>query len=387
MNLRCITGILVWILYLGFCSGSHAQNAPVTTATTLSNVLPGQQITVPVTVTGFNNIGSITLSLDYDTSKLQYISYTRNPQLSGFFSVGDNNLGNGKRRLILGWFGNGLSLASGSYIVKYNFRYVSGEAQLEWYDAGGQFCEYTNASGTILNDQPSGTYYINGQVIPAVSLHARIFLEGPYQSGSMTKQLNYSSLIPLNQPYSGSPWNYGGTEHVSSIPANCTDWVLVELRTSPDANTKVSTRAGFITNTGLITDLNGIGPLGFPDISSGNYFVVVHHRNHLPVMSANAVPLASSSMLYDFSTGANKVFGGSGSYKLVDPGTSTWGMVAGDATNEGSIFVNDYSDHWMPSFGLTNSYHVADFNMDGNIMIDDYTDFWLPNFGISFILP
>lgn len=387
MRSFALTGIVIGILLSGFHSGLYAQNAPVTTAATITNVLPGQQVVVPVTVNSFDNIGSVTLTMDYDTSKLRFLSYSRNPLLTGFFSVGDNELGNGKRRLILGWFGNGTTLASGNYIVKYTFEYISGEAILAWYDFGGQYCEYTNSNGTILNDSPFSTYYVNGLISPATSLNAKMMLEGPYQNGSMTKQLKNSGLIPLSQPYSGSPWNYNGTEHVSSIPANCTDWVLVELRTTPSSTSKIASRAGFITSSGIITDLNGIGALGFPDISNGNYYVVVRHRNHLPVMSANPVPLGASSMLYDFTSGAEKVYGGSGSFKLIDPASSAWGMVAGDATNEGSIYVDDYSDHWTPSFGLTNSYHAADFNLDGNVLVDDYSDYWLPNFGISFILP
>ena len=140
-----------------------AQNAPVTTAATVANAIPGQNVTVPVTVTNFNTIGSATLTLDYDYSKLHFVSGTQNPLLSGNFNVGDNDLGNGMHRLILGWYGSGTSLPNGTWIVNYIFTYISGTPSLQWYEMGPS-CEYTDANANILNDSPTSSYYINGLV-------------------------------------------------------------------------------------------------------------------------------------------------------------------------------------------------------------------------------
>lgn len=161
INLLLATGLAV------FQTSVLAQNAPITTAATEGNAIAGQQVTVPVTVTGFYNIGSISLSLDYDYSKLHFISALKNPALAGSFNVGDNDLGNGMHRLILGWFGSGVSLPDGSTIVDYTFLYQSGTALLQWFDMGPS-CEYTDDNAMVLNDIPTATYYINGLVCGAL---------------------------------------------------------------------------------------------------------------------------------------------------------------------------------------------------------------------------
>ena len=43
----------------------------------LKDAIPGQHVTIPVTVTGFTNIGSFYLYLEYDYTKLQYSSVTK----------------------------------------------------------------------------------------------------------------------------------------------------------------------------------------------------------------------------------------------------------------------------------------------------------------------
>ena len=134
---------------------------PITTAATIGGALPGS-ITVPITVTNFNNIGAISLSLDYDYSVLHFIQGTPNPQLPSFTII-DNDLGTGYHRLIMGWFGSGISLPNGSAIMTISFTYISGITTLAWFDNGSS-CEYGDANYNVLNDIPQSTYYIDGYV-------------------------------------------------------------------------------------------------------------------------------------------------------------------------------------------------------------------------------
>ena len=112
-----------------------------------------------------------------------------------------------------------------------------------------------------------------------------LILEGSYNVGNMNTALTNS--LPLTQPYS-SPI-HTGSESVSSgffsTHTNIVDWVAVELRS--DINTKVTSRAGFLLDTGEIVDLDGVSPLKFI-VESNSYWFVVHHRNHLPIMSSSA---------------------------------------------------------------------------------------------------
>lgn len=114
------------------------------------------------------------------------------------------------------------------------------------------------------------------------------YLEGPYNFGAMNTLL---IQIPISQPYGSLPWDYSGTESVTSIPADVVDWVLVELRTSTEASSTVKRIAAFIDKYGKIVDLDGVSPLKIKYFS-GNYYVVIYHRNHIPIMSSGLVYLS-----------------------------------------------------------------------------------------------
>ncbi|MCC6396166.1 MAG: hypothetical protein IT282_04045 [Bacteroidetes bacterium] len=177
----------------------------------------------------------------------------------------------------------------------------------------------------------------HGQVrIRPLSVNLKAMLQGPYVAGSMATTLHTMGVLPPSHPYAGSPWLHAGTESVTSAPAGIVDWVLVELRTGTAASTKAGTRAAFIRNDGAIVDLDAASPVAFPGLPAGSYYVVLRHRNHLAVMSANPLPLSSSSALYDFTTGPEKVTGGD----VKDLGSGVYGLWTGDVNANGVVKYN-----------------------------------------------
>ena len=65
-----------------------------------------------------------------------------------------------------------------------------------------------------------------------VFVQLKVFLEGPYSSPTMNT--NIGSDISLSQPFNSGPWNYTGTEAVTTNflnDNNIVDWLLVQLRT------------------------------------------------------------------------------------------------------------------------------------------------------------
>ncbi|MCK7539612.1 MAG: hypothetical protein MZV63_56230 [Marinilabiliales bacterium] len=79
------------------------------------------QVTVLVTVTGFNNIGSFSLTLDYEYAGMHFSLGTKNPLLGGTFSIYDADLGTGWHRITMSWFSMGMTLPDGSSIVDVTF--------------------------------------------------------------------------------------------------------------------------------------------------------------------------------------------------------------------------------------------------------------------------
>jgi hypothetical protein len=197
----------------------------------------------------------------------------------------------------------------------------------------------------------------------------------------MSTALRTAGSIPLTQPYNTAPWNYTGSENVTSIPADVVDWVSLELRTGTAASTKVASRAAFLKSNGSIVDLDGTSTVGFSSRAAGDYYIVIRHRNHLAVMSANAVALTGSSSLYDFTDwgSGRKAFGDATAMK--DSGGGIYGMYAGN--NDGNDVVNvlDYNAIAFQLF--QGGYKLADHDMNGIINVLDYNPVGLNLFKAS----
>jgi hypothetical protein len=157
--------MLIIIFLLGNAMIAASQNAPVTTCATVSDAIGGT-VSVPITVTGFTNIGAVSLTLDYDYAVAHFIQGTPNPAMSNFLS-GDYDLGNGFHRISMGWYGSSNTLADGSTIMTLYFNYIGGNSPLNWYENGAS-CEYADPLGNVLNDVPAENFYINGYLCGAI---------------------------------------------------------------------------------------------------------------------------------------------------------------------------------------------------------------------------
>lgn len=221
-------------------------------------------------------------------------------------------------------------------------------------------------------------------------LNLKAFLEGPFNGVNMNTSIN--SILPLSQPFTGTPWNYEGSETVSSVPgADIVDWVLIDLRDAPSANeavpsTRVAMKAAFLRNDGQVVDLNGDPDLSFlhsPVIN--DLFVVLYSRNHLPVISAAYLTdEGSGHYSYDFSSGEAKVLGGSDGHKNL--GNGIWGMFSGNSNGDYSIDDSDLNESWKTEAG-TSDYILSDHNLDGQSDNKDKDTFWLPNRGKNSYVP
>jgi hypothetical protein len=144
------------------------------------------------------------------------------------------------------------------------------------------------------------------------------------------------------------------------------DWVLIEMRTGTTAGSRVMRRAIFVRNDGMLVDTNGSSPILFSHLAPGNYYVVITHRNHLPVMSAVPLAINEAASLYDFTTGANKYFGG----EAKALGGGKFGMYAGDYSGDGFIDSDDFAGPDNEVF--MSGYRRSDTNMDGFVDSDDF---------------
>jgi len=219
--------------------------------------------------------------------------------------------------------------------------------------------------------------------VTGINVEVLVFLEGPFAGTEMNTSLNTSGTIPLDQPYNIAPWNYSGTENVLAIPnSEVVDWVLVELRDAVDAAsatsaTRVARQAAFIKKDGSIVGLDGTTSLQFSNSITQQLFVVIWHRNHLGVLSANALTLSGGIYTYDFSTALTQAYNADFGYKVI--GSGIYGMAGGDNDADGDVDLTDIAT-WKSNAGTT-GYKSSDFNMNNQVSNTDKNDVWVENNG------
>ena len=212
-----------------------------------------------------------------------------------------------------------------------------------------------------------------------------VFIEGPFNGDDMSTGLNPEN-IPLSQPYNIAPWNYTGEESVVSIPnADVVDWVLVELRDTTNASlatveTIIDRQAAFLLNDGSVVSLDGSSILSFSHSVNHSLFVVIRHRNHLGIMSANPVTEYSGIYTYDFTTSVSQAY--ESNQKLVN-GKAV--MIGGDANADGDIDTDDKTI-WVNQ-AADQGYIPGDFNMDKQVANPDKNEKWIPNEGETSKIP
>jgi len=139
-------------------------SAPVTIAP-IHNATPNTLIYIPFKVVGFTDIGSISLTMDYNPAVLTYLNYNSSTiPLSWTWSIDEGYPG----RMILGGFGPAFSLTDTSILFNVYFLYHGGTTLLEWYDADGTSCEYADENTVPLNDLPQPAFYIDGLVTETI---------------------------------------------------------------------------------------------------------------------------------------------------------------------------------------------------------------------------
>ena len=240
---------------------------------------------------------------------------------------------------------------------------------------------------------------------PAIDINIKFFLEGAMlPTNLMSTELYNKDLLPgmtftngqlgtetpAGQPYNTQPWNYYGFEGATFTNTDYTnsvvDWVLVSLRTGINESTQIAMTAALLLEDGTIDLVNN---LTVPN-ASGSYYIVIQHRNHLPVMSPTAITPINGFISYDFTTQNSWAIGGFGQKQDQN---NTWMMFAGNAEQHDSGTPFQQRDingpdkiEWSRQNGVFSRYEMADINMNGDVTGDDKI-IWSNNNGIHSAIP
>ncbi|RYF57676.1 MAG: hypothetical protein EOO39_35150 [Cytophagaceae bacterium] len=217
-----------------------------------------------------------------------------------------------------------------------------------------------------------------------VAINLKVMLEGPYNASThlMNTTLNQRGLLPgqtpigsfavvtpSGQPYNTAPWNYTGTESMTSYASDIVDWVLVSLRTDSLTTQSVFKAAGLLHADGRITFVRPCFQLPV-----GSYFAVVEHRNHLGVMTPNKVMVSNNTISFDFTR--------QDSYRMANPPSfgqiqldGKWMMYGADGKKDNftdNFDINFFdSKLWKDESGIFDQYRYGDFNMDADVNFSD----------------
>jgi|GEM_PF-3927611 len=219
-----------------------------------------------------------------------------------------------------------------------------------------------------------------------VDCDVQFLLEGAFDGqNGMRNSLQNLNLLPSGQPYNVAPWNYNGAEGAgwtaTDYPTGSIDWVLISLRTSPLASDEVGKGAVVLLNDGTTHEDISVNI----DASISELYLMVEHRNHLPVMTPNPIPIVNGKISYNFTQADSYRPLGFGQKQI----GGNWLLFAANADQSlptGYEITGADNILWKNSNGLPGIYLSEDFNLDGDVTGADRV-LWSYNNGVFSSIP
>ncbi len=177
-----------------------------------------------------------------------------------------------------------------------------------------------------------------------LELDVTVLLEGAYTGMGMETSLQQQGLIPNAQPFNSAPFSYNGTETFDGSVSNVVDWVLLELRSSTSPSSMIARKAALLLADGKVVGTDGaVAKIGNIPAGSTPVYVVVWHRNHLPVMSSVLItPTNVCGVAYDFTGSLASAYTQfMDAQKQLGTAGAPYGLVAGDANGDGIVNAGD----------------------------------------------
>ncbi len=136
-------------------------------------------------------------------------------------------------------------------------------------------------------------------------------------------------------------WN--GSNHTPTA-------VIVELRSGVDLETSTLSHLtdGLLSTTGSVS-------VSMDGVTSGNYWLVIRHGNHLPIATASRIAVTNGgSHSYDFSDASNKAYPGNGNAVVQYEASGRYMMLSGDLDGDRAVGAIDFLSYFLPNFSSIN---------------------------------
>ncbi len=237
-----------------------------------------------------------------------------------------------------------------------------------------------------------------------LSINARLSgpLVGNYFTPIMSDLLREKGYLPTQEPYGALTTfdHIGGQGGLEVVPPSTftvtgdnaiVDWVFIELRNHLDPQEVIATRSGLIQRDGDVVDVDGVSPVLFDLVASGEYYVVLRHRNHLGVSTLVPRMLTPTPAIINLTNNAAETYGNQ-SQVSVNGIKALW---LGDLNSDGkSIFQGPGNDITSMFFRVVldplNGQQLANFVVQGyhreDVNLDGFTIFQGPGNDRSMML-
>jgi hypothetical protein len=223
---------------------------------------------------------------------------------------------------------------------------------------------------------------------------------------SYTKSSGDTVYMLPGQPFNAGPWDYFGSEGIlfdshgdpnpgtANYPITTIDWVLLSLRTAPDAE-PVCRKAALLHTDGHVELVDGgFSCQGLDENSL--YYLVIEHRNHMIVMSPEALEVIDGTISWDFRYADSYIFdpfdvGYKGQKELLPAYPGVFAMNAANGC-QGACDLSlsdinlDDRTYWERQNRIIAQYFNGDYNMSGDCNFNDRI-LWEYNNGIFTSVP
>lgn len=281
-------------------------------------------------------------------------------------------LGNESTNNYSGWYNaNGTAYntgvqntAGGALEGTINLQTLFGAIPAVVYLAVGKW--QTNDGGSLLAQAPAGngngnieSSELHRHTIALVKASVKVFLEGPFNASSLLMNTTLKTNGILSSRFAAVP-----------IPSHAVDSLTIEVRDSASASSATvrKFRPAWLLADGTIRSFTDtIKNFVEVDVLSNNYYLLVHHRNHLSIRSAVTQALnAASASVYDFSTSQSQAHGSEPMRQLAG---GVFALYAGDTNASGIISSADANAIF--SFLNAAGYDAGDVNLSGIVTAAD----------------
>lgn len=236
-------------------------------------------------------------------------------------------------------------------------------------------------------------------VISSKSVAIKVLLEGPYIQKADSMRCMYEGYFPRAGNLYTSPYE---DKKNCALPfpqfdKGICDWIFIEIWDYPPYgmnydDSKKGSRIGYtsalLLSDGTVASVDGKKYLSFDKLNEDSYYILVKHRNHLGILSAQKIKFISGGVptvenTIDFTEKLENAFdkeGVTSKQAALKEIKGKYFMYTGEAKVDGKIIISDFSvimEQWNET-----GYYEADFNFDGKVTSGDQSK-WSANQKLS----